>query len=184
LSLIHAGFTGILLWFSSIVTGWVNNWSIYHEIPQALEANRRWRVILGPTRLKKWVDFYRRNLAGWVGNISLGFLLGMTPKILSFFGIPIEVRHVTLASGQVTFAACSMGLDVLSRIEFWLAVMGLAGIGLMNVGVSFFMAMFVALKARRIDSSLRDEVYAEVFRRFKKSPRSFIFAPKKVESAT
>jgi site-specific recombinase len=178
LSPVHAAFTGLILWFSSIITGWINNWSIYQEIPQALEANRSWRVVLGPSPLKRWVAIYKKHLAGWAGNISLGFFLGMSPKILSFFGLPLDVRHVTLSTGTVTFAASSLGWSVVYRIEFWLALLGLVAIGFMNVGVGFFMAMLVALKSRRIDSSLRDEVYTGVFRRFKQDPLSFFLPPR------
>jgi site-specific recombinase len=178
LSLVHGAYTGVLLWFSSIVAGWVDNWSVYRELPQAIASSRRLKSFLGPTRLKRWVERYQTNLAGIVGNVALGFLLGMTPKILGFFGIPLDVRHVTLSTGVVGFAASSLGLESLQTPDFWLAVLGIFGIGVMNLGVSFFLALLVSLKARRIRAPMRGEVYADVIARFKRKPTSFFLAPK------
>jgi site-specific recombinase len=181
LSPLHAIFTGFLLWFSSIAAGWIDNWSVYREIPEALASNRRLKNFLGPSRLQRWVNAYKKHLAAWAGNITLGVLLGMAPKIISFVGLPLDVRHVTLGTGTVAFAASSIGLEVLLTWSFWLAALGLVSIGLMNVGVSFFLALLVALKSRRIQAALRDEVYSEVMQRFRSSPRSFFFPPKEVK---
>ncbi|MEZ4813780.1 MAG: hypothetical protein R3A80_01045 [Bdellovibrionota bacterium] len=175
---IHAAFTGFLLWLSSVIAGWVHNWSVYHEIPQALASHRKLKAMLGPSRLQRWITLYQKHLSGWVGYISLGFLLGMSPKILGFFGIPLDVRHVTISSGTITLATASLGIDFLYHSQFWLAFIGIFFIGIMNVSVSFFLAFWVALKSRRIKSSIRDEIYKEVFTRFKKSPTSFLLPPK------
>jgi len=178
LSIVHAAFTGVLLWFSSIAAGWVDNWSVYRELPQAISSSRTLKNFLGPTRLKEWVAFYTKHLAGVVGNVSLGFLLGMTPKIFGFLGIPLDVRHVTLSTAVVTYAATQIGIKVFSMLEFWMAFAGIGVIGIMNLGVSFFLALLVALKARRIRAPMRSEIYAMVAERFKQRPTSFFWAPK------
>jgi len=175
---IHGAYTGFLLWVASVIAGWVANWSVYHEIPQALSSHRRLKAVLGPSRLNRWIASYQKNLSGWVGYIALGFLLGMTPKIMSFFGLPLDIRHVTISSGTLTYATASIGWNFIYLSEFWLALFGIVLVGIMNVGVSFFMALLVALKARRIDASLRDEIYSEVFRRFKSKPSSFLLPPR------
>lgn len=175
---LHAAFTGILLWFSSILAGWIDNWSAYRELPQAIAANRRLKKLLGPSRLRRWSATYQKNLAGWAGNITLGFLLGMSPKILGFFGIPLDVRHVTLSSGVVTMAAASYGFSAFILPAFWWAVAGILVIGIMNISVAFFMALFVALRSRRIDASLRDTIYTLVWKRFLAQPLSFFWFSK------
>lgn len=182
LSPIHAAFTGVLLWMSSIVAGWVDNWSVYREMPQAIAANRRLKKLLGPTRLQHWADSYQKNLAGWAGNVSLGFLLGMSPKILGFFGLPLDVRHVTLSTGVITFAASSVGFGVFTASQFWWAVLGIVFIGLANISVAFFLALFVALRSRRIEGNLREMIYELVWKRFRTRPLTFFWFPKaKVE---
>ncbi len=102
----------------------------------------------------------------------------MSPKILGFFGIPLDVRHVTLSTGVVTYAAASLGVEALVSLEFWFALVGIVFIGIANLGVSFFLALLVALKARKIRAPQREEVYAAVIERFKADPRSFFWAPK------
>jgi len=177
MTIVHAAFTGVLLWFTSIVAGWIDNWSVYREIPQAIGASRRLKSFLGPSRLKRWVASYQKHLAAVVGNVALGFLLGMTPKIFGFFGIPLEVRHVTLSTGVVTYASSTLGLEVFSRPEFWMALSGIIMIGIMNLSVSFYLALLVALKARRIRAPVREVIYADLMTRFRKRPASFFLVP-------
>jgi site-specific recombinase len=178
MSPLHAAFTGVLLWLSSIIAGWVDNWSAYRELPQAIAANRRLKRILGPSRLQRWSGTYQKSLAGWSGNIALGFLLGMSPRILEFLGIPLDVRHVTLSSGVITFASAAQGFAVFMLPAFWWSIAGVLIIGIMNISVSFFLALFVALRSRRIDSSMRDTIYMMVWKRFLAQPLTFFWFPK------
>ncbi len=177
-SFLYAAFTGLLLWASAIAAGWIDNWSTYREIPEALAHNRRLQFFIGSTRLRRWADSYRRNLAGVAGNVSLGFMLGLSPKILGFLGFPLDVRHVTLSSAMVAFGAISQGVSVLRDWNLWLAVLGIGVIGLLNIGVAFGMAMFVALRARKLTQQQREIIYYALARRFRDRPLSFL-RPKK-----
>ena len=40
-------------------------------------------------------------LPGWAATSRSGFLLGMTPVVATFFGLPLDVRHVTLSTGSL-----------------------------------------------------------------------------------
>ncbi len=117
-------------------------------------------------------------MAGISGSIILGFLLGLSPKFLAFLGIPLDVRHVTLSTGVVTLAACSQGIDVVKSPELWWAVLGIVGIGLMNISVSFGMAFWVALRARKIEATEREEIYALLLTRIRQSFGTLFFPPK------
>ena len=44
-----------------------------------------------------------------VANTSLGLMLGLVPPIAAFFGLPLEVRHVTLSTGQIAAALMAGG---------------------------------------------------------------------------
>ena len=50
-----------------------------------------------------------RNAAGWGTNVALGFLLGFAPAVGRFFGIPFDVRHVTLSTGTLALSAARLG---------------------------------------------------------------------------
>ncbi|MBP7845269.1 MAG: site-specific recombinase [Proteobacteria bacterium] len=176
--LFYGAFTGILLWLSSVAAGWIDNWSAFREIDKAIAHNRRLRWLLGSLRAEKLAQRYRSNLAGISGSIILGFLLGLSPKFLAFLGIPLDVRHVTLSTGVVTLAACSQGIDVVKSPELWWAVLGIVGIGLMNISVSFGMAFWVALRARKIEATEREEIYALLLTRIRQSFGTLFFPPK------
>lgn len=172
---LFAAFTGILLWLSSLASGFADNWFALRRLREALAHQRRLVYVLGAMRAERWAGWLDRNVAQIAGNLSLGLLLGMTPVLAQFFGLPLDVRHVTLATGSLTAAASSLGWQVLATPQFWLAVAGIASIGLLNVGVSFACALTLALRARDVPARIRRLVFRAVLRRFSASPRSFLF---------
>lgn len=172
---LFAAFTGILLWLSSLASGFADNWFALRRLREALAQQRRLVYVLGAIRAERWAGWLDRNVAQIAGNLSLGLLLGMTPVLAQFFGLPLDVRHVTLATGSLTAAASSLGWNVLAAPQFWLAVAGIASIGVLNVGVSFACALTLALRARDVPARIRRLVFRAVLRRFSASPRSFLF---------
>ncbi|MBP7607575.1 MAG: site-specific recombinase, partial [Giesbergeria sp.] len=114
-SLLFAAFTGVLLFASSIIAGWAENWFVLHRLDSALQYNPRITRLLGARRAARWAHFLRDNLSGLAANISLGLMLGLTPAFASFFGLGLDVRHVTLAAGQLGIAAAGLGQDVVHQ---------------------------------------------------------------------
>ena len=68
-------------------------------------------------------------------------MLGLVPPVLGFVGLPLDVRHVTLSTGQLAAAAGALGPDILKMSAFWWCVAGIACTGVLNLGVSFYLAM-------------------------------------------
>lgn len=178
---IYAAFTGVLLFASSLAAGWVNNWFIYRRIPGAIAHDRRLVFTLGADNARKFSIFIRRNVAGFAGNISLGFFLGMTYPIMQFIGLPLDVRHVTLSSGTLTAAMMTLGADAFKHAPFWLAVGGVLSMGVLNLAVSFALAMTVAIRAKKVKSPQRRVIYSKLWQRLKTKPLAFILPPKEVE---
>lgn len=174
----YAALTGILLWLSSLAAGIADNWFALRRLRETLAHQRRIVHALGAVRAERWAAWLERHVAVIAGNISLGILLGMTPVLAQFFGLPLDVRHVTLATGTLTAAAASLGWDVLTQPGFWLAVVGIVVIGVMNVGVAFSCALGLALRARDVPARIRRLVFRAVLRRFSSSPYSFLFPAK------
>ena len=173
-SFFYAGFTGILLWASSLVAAWAGNWFVCHRVGEALERDRRLVRALGTTRALRFGRFWTKNIAGLAGNISFGFMLGILPELAVFAGIPLDIRHVTLSSGMLAAAAATLGPAVMVTGPFWLAVLGIVGIGFMNVAVSFALAIFVAIRARGVQSPERQAIYRSLLQRARQQPFSFI----------
>ncbi|MGN5476975.1 hypothetical protein ACTMU2_08585 [Cupriavidus basilensis] len=82
-------------------------------------------------------DFWKRNMSGISGQcVALGFLLGLGPEILSFFGP--QAYGSTARDAFDGFrrhgARRVLGLDALRLPSLWLAVAGIALMGVLNVG--------------------------------------------------
>jgi site-specific recombinase len=181
-TIFYAALTGVLLWSSSIAAGWLENWAVYRRLPEAIAEHRYGRVL--GRRTMSWLSrFLQRNVAGFGGNATLGFCLAMTPVMGKFFGLPLDVRHVTLSTGALTLAICSLGLSATTVHAVYPAVLGIALIGCLNFGVSFLLALAVALRAREAKRSDRWRLVSSVLLTFFRSPLQF-FIPPAQDSAT
>jgi site-specific recombinase len=177
-SFLFAAYTGVLLWLSGLFSGWADNVFTLRQLHAALASNHRRVLRFGVDGARRRADWWRDNIAGLAGNIGLGVLLGLTPMVFAFFGLPIEVRHVTLSTGQVAAAVFSLGIESLKSTPFWLAVAGLALIGALNVGVSFGLALRVAMRAVDISTADRARVYRAIRRRLLERPNEFLWPPR------
>jgi len=173
-TVLFAAFTGVLLFASSLVAGWVENWFVFHRLDSALEHHPGIVARLGAPRAARWSRWWRANISGVAANVSLGLLLGMVPALMAFIGVPLDVRHITLGTGQLAAAVSTLGWQVLGQAAFWWCVAGLAATALLNVGVSFWLALKVALRSRGITLADRKRLYAAVRQRLWRSPRSFL----------
>ncbi|RJF98025.1 site-specific recombinase [Noviherbaspirillum saxi] len=172
---LFAAFTGILLWLSSLMAGFADNWFALRNMREAIAHHRRLVHALGPARAERCAKWVESGVAGVTGNISLALLLGMSPVLAQFFGLPLDVRHVTLSTGTLTAAVSSLGWGALLTPETWLAICGVLLIGLLNVGVAFACALALALRARDVPRRLQRLVFRAVLRRFTATPWLFLF---------
>ncbi|WP_322091566.1 site-specific recombinase [Paraburkholderia bannensis] len=144
----YAALTGVLLWASSLFAGWADNWFVLHRVEDALAWNRRLRMTLGASGAARLARFCRVNAAGVWGNLVLGMMLGLVPAIVSAVAFHFEVRHVTLSAGSIGVAMGVLGTGTLSSGELWWAVAGVASMAVLNVTVSFALALQMALRSR------------------------------------
>ena len=177
-SLLFAAFTGVLLFTSSLIAGWVENWFVFYRLDAAIAWNPVFVARLGHARAQRWAHWWRGNISGLAANVSLGLMLGLVPALLGFIGLPLDVRHVTLSTGQLSAAAGALGWPVLERAEFWWCVAAVLLTGPINLGVSFYLAFKVALRSRGIQLADRARVRAAIWRRFRAQPRSFFLPPR------
>jgi len=165
----YAALTGVLLWSSSLLAGWADNWFVLHRVADALSYNRRLRMTLGPAGAARLANFCRSNVAGVVGNITLGLMLGLVPAIVSALAFSFEVRHVTLSAGSIGVALGVLGSSALDLPEFWWAIAGVCSMAILNVAVSFALAFHMAVRSRDLRRnyvrSLRGAIWRRVFQR-------------------
>ena len=110
--------------------------------------------------------------------MSLGLLLGLVPAVAGFFALPLEVRHVTLSTGQAAAALVTLGDAALHDADFWWGVGALPLTGLVNVGVSFYLAFRLALRSRGLRVKERTQIYATLTRRLLRHPMAFLVPPR------
>lgn len=175
---LYAAATGVLLWLSSLIAGWADNWFALHRVHDVMAYNRRARHLLGERGAARWAGFWQRNISGIAGNVSLGLMLGLGPAIVGFFGPHVEVRHVTLSAGQLGTVIGTLGWQVVHTQIFWLAVAGTALTGILNVGVSFALAFNVALRSRDLRRRDRDSLSAGVRQRIWQRPATLFWPVK------
>jgi site-specific recombinase len=177
-SFVFAGYTGVLLWLAGLFAGWADNAFTLRRLHAAIAGNPRLLRRLGAEGARARADWWKENIAGIAGNVGLGVLLGLTPALFLFAGVPMEVRHVTLSTGQVAVASFTLGLAAVATAPFWLAVAGLALIGALNVGVSFALALRLAMRAVDISQEDRAQVYRAIRGRLLSRPLDFIWPPR------
>jgi site-specific recombinase len=175
-TILFAALTGVILWLSSLAGGWIENWAIYHQLPRAI-AEHRWGTALKPETLLRFSDSFSKNIAGWGGSIALGFMLGMTPVVGHFFGVPLDVRHVTLSTGTMALGIASRGPEILGRGALVWAGLGIAVIFVLNLSVSFYLALRLALRAQDVSRRGHLEILRNLWRQFRATPRDFFFPP-------
>jgi site-specific recombinase len=177
-TLLYAAGTGVLLWASSLASGWVANWSAYRRLPEALAGNHRLREWLGVGLAEASGRFVRKHLAGFAGYGVLGLLLGFTPLLATFAGIPLEVRHVTLQAASLALASASLWAQgTLPWSDVIWGLLGVTLIGAANFSVSFGLALWTAIRARDLDGRATFRLLWALLRAFNQAPLRFLGRP-------
>jgi site-specific recombinase len=169
--------TGVALWISSVAAGTLENWAVYRRLPEAVASHRALRSLLGAGRTRALGDRLLRSIGGLGGNLALGLQMGMVPTLATFFGVPLQLHHVSVATGQLAFAGAALGPERIVNTDFGLACLGIVLVGTMNFGVSFALALWVALRARESAAFEVLAVGRSVARLFIARPADFFRAP-------
>ena len=176
-TLLWAAFTGVILFASSMVGGWFENWFVLHRLDSAIAHNPRFTRVLGAGRAGRWSTFMRENSSGFASNISLGFMLGLIPAFTGFFGFELEARHVTLSAGQLAAAGAALGLEAFRQPLVWWCIAAIPLIGALNLSVSFYCAFRLALQAHNVSGIDRARIRGAIWARWRSAPGSF-FVPR------
>lgn len=125
-------------------------------------------------RLKKLSVYVEKHAGSLVGNIALGFFLGMAGFVSEIFGIHFDIRHITISAGNTALAVYGLGFSRVDPGYLITVILGVFGIGFLNFIVSFALAFIVAVKSRGV--RLRDypEFLGILGRYFISHPLDFI----------
>ncbi|MDP1658693.1 MAG: site-specific recombinase [Methylotenera sp.] len=148
-ALFYAAIAGVCLFLSGLIAGYHDNLAVYNKIPQRLRALNWLQKLFGVARLDRIANYIENNLGALAGNFYFGCLLGGMTAIGVLFGLPFDIRHIAFSSAFVGFSM--VGLDfMLSWQAAAYVALGLVLIGFVNLAVSFSLALYVAMKARKV----------------------------------
>lgn len=180
-ALFYAAVAGVCLFLSGLIAGYHDNLAVYNKIPQRLRAVKWMQKLFGMQRLERVANYVENNLGALAGNFYFGCLLGGMSGLGILLGLPIDIRHIAFSSAFVGFA--SFGLDfMLSWQAAAYAALGLALIGLTNLAVSFGLALYVAMKSRKVRFNQWRTLVRSLASRLNQHPAEFILPPKKSRS--
>ena len=177
-TLLYAGVAGVCLFLAGLIAGYYDNLCSYSRIPERLYRLRWAQRLFGINRWLNFTDYIRNNLGVLAGNFFLGFLLGGAAGLGTLLGVPLDVRHTTLSSAMWAYSLFALDFH-LSWQVFVSTMLGFLAIGIVNLGVSFYLALAVALRARGVDLSQRLQIGKALARHLIAYPRAFFLPPKK-----
>jgi site-specific recombinase len=180
LALFHAAIAGVYLFLAGLISGYYDNKNISNQIPQRIREHPFLNRILPKKSIYDFSHYIDRNLGSLAGNFYLGIFLGCTGIVGEFLGLPLDIRHITFASGNLGLAIVSLNNQI-SSWEIFVSFIGVMGIGFMNFVVSFSLAITVAMQSRRVNFKESRKIFVGLRKFFFKKPVRFIFPPKKGE---
>jgi site-specific recombinase len=173
-TILFAGITGAFLWLSSLAAGWTANWLGYHRLPAAIASSRAVHRVTGARAAAKIGRIMDHGFSGAIGYIVLGFLLGLTPLVGAFAGIPLEVRHITLNGASVAYDISAVFHKADWSLFAW-ALAGVAVTGILNFTVSFALGLWLAIRARNLDTRRRITLVRALAREALRNPARFLW---------
>mgnify|MGYP003608023164 CR=1 FL=1 len=177
LAIPHAAIAGVWLFVSGLIAGYYDNLAVYHQVGARLKQHARLQRWLGQPRLDRMAGYVERNLGALAGNFWFGIMLGSTATFGYILGLPLDIRHIAFASAN--FSQGLYNLDEVPELGLVLvSFLGVLLIGMTNLMVSFGLALFVALRARRVQYSQWRPLLKLLFGHFLTRPADFFWPPK------
>jgi len=175
-ALFFAAVAGVGLFLSGLVSGYFDNQARYHQLASRIAS--AFQARLGPPRALRLGEYLDAHYGAILGNLFFGMYLGLVGVISNLTGLPIDIRHVAFSSANLGTVLASGEHNLILQGLPW-AVAGVVGIALINLAVSFTLALYVAMKSRRQGTIQIARLAVLLLRRFLRKPFSFITPPGK-----
>ncbi|WP_440824579.1 site-specific recombinase [Psychrobacter cryohalolentis] len=150
LALPHAAIAGVYLFLSGLIAGYYDNLAVYNQIGARIQRHKLLQYLLPKAWLQRLGGFIEANLGAIMGNFIFGVFLGSTATIGFLFGLPIDIRHIAFASANLAHGLFNMSSNQLEWQVVLLSVFGVLLIGMVNLIVSFSLALLVALRSKEV----------------------------------
>ena len=177
LALMYAAIAGVCLFLAGLISGYYDNKALYTRMAQRVRQLRGLAGLLGQARLDRLALYVENNLGGLMGNFYFGVLLGTMGILGYLLGLPLDIRHVTFSAASFSTALVGLNHDVSWQLAA-ISVAGFLTIGAVNLLVSFSLALWVALRARKIRFKQGIRLLRALGRRFIAAPIAFLIGPR------
>lgn len=179
-SLVYAAIAGVWLFTAGLVSGYLDNRAVYMQLGVRVGQLYWLRWLLGDDQASRTGAYIEKHAGGLGGNIFFGLMLGLTPLLGGFLGIGLDIRHIAFSSANVGYALVALDFHV--PLYLWGgAVLGVLSIGLVNLSVSFALALWIAMRSRKLSFWSLAPVMPRFFRRLLDYPGSFFLPPPRTE---
>lgn len=180
-AMIYAAVAGVCLFLSGLIAGYHDNLAVYNKIPQRLKALSWLQSLLGKSFLERVAHYIENNLGALAGNFYFGCLLGGMSGLGVLLGLPIDIRHIAFSSAFVGYASAGLDFAITWQTALY-AALGLLLIGMVNLAVSFSLALYVAIKSRKVRFKQWRQLVKVLASRLNQHPCEFILPPKNQEN--
>lgn len=174
LAVLHAAIAGVFLFLSGLIAGSVTNRSIHGRVPQRIAAHPVLKFFLSDAKRTSLATFYEKHAGGILSNLWFGVFMGSVGMVGAFFGLPLDIRHITFAAGNLGLALVGMDWHM-TTIMVVTSVIGIGLIGFMNFIVSFGLSLTLALRSRGVAVAELLPIIMAVWRYFLHFPMAFFF---------
>jgi site-specific recombinase len=173
----YAAIAGVFLFLSGLISGYFDNKAAYDRIGERVSRLGWLRRLAGPERARRAGDYIQAHLGGLSGNFLFGVMLGTAGTLGVILGLPIDIRHIAFSSANLGYAMVAFEFHIEWHLLAWSAL-GVAVIGLINLSVSFSLALWMALKARAVVFTQTPQLLRALGRRLRAEPGSFFRPPR------
>ncbi|WP_367110024.1 site-specific recombinase [uncultured Psychrobacter sp.] len=150
LALPHAAIAGVYLFLAGLIAGYYDNLAVYNHIGARICRHKLLNYLLPKAWLLKLGGFIEANLGAIMGNFLFGVFLGSTATVGYIFGLPLDIRHIAFASANLAHGLFNLPALEISWSLVLVSILGVALIGMVNLMVSFSLALFVALRSKEV----------------------------------
>lgn len=176
--LFFAAIAGVWLFISGLIAGYYDNRANYLDLKNRY-INLPIFIKISSLAVREKIATYLHNNHGAImGNFYFGVLLGVTPFVGHLLNLPLEIRHVAFSSANLGYIVAQGNLTLL---DFVVGLIFVLMIGLVNLSVSFALALKVSLKSRDAEFGNFFSFIRLLIEEAKNKPRDLFFPPKNVE---
>lgn len=173
-ALFYAAVAGVWLFLSGLIAGFFDNRAAYLNLEERLLHHPLLKRLLPRSGREAVAEYLSHNYGALASNFIFGVMLGSTGAIGHALGLPIDIRHVAFSSADVGYAmgSAQAGIGAIA-----LGVGCALLIGLVNLAVSFSLALSMALRARGTRISSPGKLLKAYFSAIRAHPLALVFPP-------